>query len=198
MVAQTEASPLWQGYARELERLLSGCQCTGKDGASLSMDEGMHAWTERAILCRDAGGEIIFVGNGASASMASHFAADIMKNAKIKTRLYTDLSLITAGGNDLGYENAFSYFIERFAAPKDMLVSISSSGQSANILRAADAAGKKGATIITLSAFNPDNSLRKLGDLNFYIETGSYGFAESAHAAILHFWMDRLVRHGNR
>ena len=71
-----------------------------------------------------------------------------------------------------------------------MVVAISSSGNSPNIIRAVHQAKELGGTVITISAMNEDNAIRKLGDLNFYVPAKTYGLAETAHAAILHFWMD--------
>jgi D-sedoheptulose 7-phosphate isomerase len=112
---------------------------------------------------------IILIGNGASASMASHTAADLSKNAWIQAEVFTDLALITALGNDLCFEEVFAEPLKWRLKQDDMLVAISSSGQSPNIIRAAGEAVNRGSLLITLSAMKPDNPLRKLGSLNFYV-----------------------------
>jgi D-sedoheptulose 7-phosphate isomerase len=131
-----------------------------------------------------------FIGNGASASMASHYSADMAKNGHLHTQVFSDLSLITAISNDIGYEDVFSIPLERRAIKGDMLVAISSSGSSPNILKAVETALRIDLTVITLSAMAPDNPLRQMGSLNFYIPAGTYGHAETGHAAILHHIMD--------
>ena len=182
----------WQLYASTIEKLLSDCRATDKSGAAMDMDSALALWRDKAAACREQG-EIAFIGNGASASMASHCSADIMKNARIRTRVFTDVSMLTAMGNDEGYEKVFMLPIELCMKNTDMLVAISSSGRSPNILHAVEAAHDIGAYVVTLSAFTEDNPLRKAGDCNIFVQTHSYGLAESCHAAILHYWMDMLT-----
>lgn len=138
-------------------------------------------------------GTMYLIGNGASASMASHFATDIAKNAGINTHVFTDLSLITAIGNDIGYDQSYAEPLRWRAKETDMLVAISSSGNSVNILNACHVARERQLKIVTLSAMSEDNTLRKQGDLNFYVPASTYGYAESGHATILHYWTDILV-----
>ena len=137
-------------------------------------------------------GTIFLVGNGASASMASHFSADITKNLHIRTQIFTDLSLITACANDICYEEVYAEPLHWSMKRGDMLVAISSSGNSPNIVRAIDTAKAIGGRIITLSAMDVDNKIRSMGDLNFYIPANTYGLAETCHAAILHYWVDLM------
>ena len=190
--SKSNAYKNWQCYASTIEKLLSECRATDGSGLEMDMDSALALWRDAAIECREQG-EIVFVGNGASASIASHCAADIMKNACITTRVFTDLSILTAMGNDEGYEKVFMLPIQQCMKNTDMLVAISSSGRSPNILHAVSAARKKDAYIATVSAFSEDNPLRKVGDCNIFVQTHSYGLAESCHAAILHCWMDMLT-----
>ena len=190
--SESNALPKWQCYTSTIETLLSHCRATNGSGSELEMDNALGMWRDAASKCREQG-EIVFVGNGASASMASHCAADIMKNALITTRVFTDLSMLTAMGNDEGYEKVFMLPIQQCMKNTDMLVAISSSGRSPNILHAVSAARQKGAYVATVSAFSEDNPLRKAGDCNFFVQTKSYGLAECCHAAILHYWMDMLT-----
>lgn len=148
-------------------------------------DATLQLWKTRNIL--------YFIGNGASASMASHISADLAKNAYLNTKVFTDLSLITALANDLCYEEVFAEPLRRQMKKGDMLVAISSSGQSANIIKAAQEAMNLGETVVTLSAMKPDNPLRLMGTFNFYVPATTYGLAETSHAAILHFWVDQMV-----
>lgn len=104
--------------------------------------------------------------------------------------VFTEASSFTACANDYGYESVFERPLELWADAADLLVAISSSGKSENVLRAARAASTRGCQVITLSGFNTDNPLRRLGKLNFYVASSEYGYVESAHAVITHFLTD--------
>lgn len=162
-----------------------------------NIDEGFQTWKEFTIDVRDKKRSIYLVGNGASASMASHFAADLAKNAHLHTEVFSDLSLITAISNDIGYGRVFAEPLQRRAKREDMLVAISSSGASENILNAVESARKIGLKIITLSAMSPHNPLRLSGHINIYVPARTYGYAETCHAAILHHWMDMVEVSGS-
>jgi len=138
--------------------------------------------------------KVIFIGNGGSAAIASHQAIDYWRNGGFPAIAFNDASLLTCIGNDFGYEHVFSKPIAMLAKPGDVLIAISSSGQSANILAGVEQALTLGCRVITLSSFKPDNPLRQLGDLNFYAPTFSYGFAEISHLAICHCILDGLMK----
>jgi DNA-binding MurR/RpiR family transcriptional regulator len=125
--------------------------------------------------------------------MASHVAADLAKNAHVHTEVFSDLSLITAIANDLDYEEVFAEPLRRRMAEGDMLIAISSSGESPNVLRAVEEATRLGGLVVTLSAMRPTNHLRTRGALNLYVPADNYGLAESCHAAILHHWIDSVA-----
>ena len=156
-------------------------------------DLAFTRWRDHTLQIRRTRKTVFLIGNGASASMASHIAADLAKNAHIRTEVFSDLSLITAIANDLSYAEVFAEPLRRRMMEGDMLVAISSSGQSTNILRAVKEAKSLGGIVITLSAMDPNNLLRAQGSLNFYTPAMSYGMAETCHAAILHYWMDLVV-----
>lgn len=133
------------------------------------------------------------IGNGASASMASHMAADLAKNAQVNTQVFTDAALITALANDCSYEDVFAEPLAQRMRPGDMLVAISSSGNSPNIVKACRTARNLKGSVVTLSAMAAENKIRTLGELNFWIPADAYGLAETCHAALLHFWMDGMA-----
>ena len=180
----------WQDEIHHLSDILLSLSFSGIDGAQYSVEEGFHMWQELTYEARSRKNTIYLIGNGASASMASHFAADLAKNAHLHTEIFSDLSLITAISNDMGYEWVFAEPLRRRAKKRDILVAISSSGYSQNIIRAVEIAQKSGLKVITLSAMSPDNPLRTKGFVNAYVPAETYGFAETCHAAILHHWMD--------
>ncbi len=183
----------WADNAATLFALMGQLSCRDRAGRESEPDEGFREWTELASRVRNTGGTIFLIGNGASASMASHMAADVAKNAGIRTEVFFDMSLLTALGNDIGFEDVFSEPLRLKATERDMLVAISSSGESPNILKAVAVADPLGAAVVTLSAMGTGNRLRGSGRLNFYLPARTYGEAETCHAAVLHHWMDRLA-----
>jgi len=183
---------VWENRINQLHYLLRKLSFRSSDGVELSTFEGFRIWQKLTIDVREKMRAIYLIGNGASASMASHFAADLTKNAHLHTEVFSDLSLITAISNDMGYEWVFAEPLRRRAKRGDMLVTISSSGCSKNILCAVETAQKRGLKIVTLSAMSPQNPLRSKGLLNAFVPAETYGYAETCHAAILHHWMDMV------
>lgn len=135
------------------------------------------------------GGKIIFAGNGGSAAMASHVAVDITKNASIRAVTFNEYDLITCLANDYGYENWISKAIELYHNPKDIIVLISASGQSLNVLNAATKSKEFGLPVITFSGFDLNNPLHKLGDINLWVDSEVYNIVEMTH----HIWLLAIV-----
>lgn len=135
------------------------------------------------------GSKVIFIGNGGSAAIASHMAVDWTKNGGIRAIALNDAPTLTCLANDFGYENVFAKQLEYYAAPGDVVIIVSSSGKSENIVRAAKACdldALQGIKLVTLSGMNPANYLRRLGDINFYVPVADYGLVELSHLCILH------------
>jgi D-sedoheptulose 7-phosphate isomerase len=180
-------------YFEYLSQTLDSVMATLGDGGKLLREDGI----EKAIaMIRDIQrnrGKLYFIGNGASAAIASHQSADFTKAGNIPAMCFNDAALLTCLGNDLGYENVFSKPVEMYMNANDMLIAISSSGSSQNILNAVAAAKLKNAKIITLSGFGEDNALRQMGDLNFYANAQSYGHVEIAHHTICHCILDTII-----
>jgi D-sedoheptulose 7-phosphate isomerase len=135
-------------------------------------------------------GIVYIIGNGGSTGIASHFCTDLLKALEIPAMTLFDSNLLTCIGNDLGYENVFSHQLKTLINEKDLLVAISSSGRSQNIINAVDVAHSKGAKTITLSGFFEDNPLRQKGYLNMYVKSHDYGLVETAHFSLLHTVID--------
>lgn len=182
-------------WTEELAHILSHTVFTTKTGDVLEDSKGPERLLSIAHHMMKTGGRIFFIGNGASASMASHIAADMGKNGKLKTDVFTDLALLTAVVNDLGGDQVFAAPLDTQSHPGDTLVIISSSGASPNLLRAIEVAQTKPLHIITFTAMSPDNPIRTSGDVNIWVPADTYGFAESAHAALLHYWVDSVIAH---
>jgi D-sedoheptulose 7-phosphate isomerase len=137
------------------------------------------------LKARANGKKVIFAGNGASAAIASHAALDFTKQAGVRSVCFNEAALITAFGNDYGYENWIAKALEFYAEKGDVVVLISSSGRSPNIIKAAKYANKKGYTLITFSGFDKNNPLRSHGKINLWAGSRSYNQVESAHM----FWL---------
>jgi D-sedoheptulose 7-phosphate isomerase len=179
-------------YLNELTRLISAMEIKDAVGESLSLDEGGKAALDLIRTTKRKKTKTVVVGNGGSAAIASHMQNDLCKAVKIRSLVFTEQSLLTALANDDGYQTAYETLMKLWADADDLLIAISSSGQSENILRCARAARTAGCRIITLSGFAEDNPLRSLGDVNFYIPSHSYGHVELAHAALSQFLTDAL------
>jgi phosphoheptose isomerase len=180
----------WERETRRLSELLSALSFRDAGGVEIAVGEAFCRWRDYAVCVRECRRVCYFVGNGASASLASHFSADLAKNGHVHTQVFSDPALITAVSNDCGYEQVFAEPLNHVANPGDLLVAISSSGRSPNILRAVHAARALGMAVVTLSSMDEDNPLRAAGDLNAYVPAAVFGHSETCHAAVLHYWMD--------
>src|SRR3984957_14931112 len=150
-------------YFTTLSDHLVGTAVPPTSGGSKEMAESVNQVMALARKAHAAGNKLIFVGNGGSAAIASHMATDYSKNGDVRSMALNDSSMLTCLGNDLGYDRVFAKQIELHARAGDLVVAISSSGRSANILNAVDAAIAAGCTVATLSGFTPDNPLRRKG-----------------------------------
>ena len=126
--------------------------------------------------------KVMIFGNGGSAAIASHVSVDLTKNAGIRSVNYNEADLITCFSNDYGYERWIEKAIEFYGEGKDILILVSSSGKSLNMINACKAAKKKNILkIITLTGHEKNNPLSKLGDINLWIESKAYNFIENTH-----------------
>lgn len=185
-----------QKYIYDLNAALNNIEitCRNKTPFSGDINSAISKWSDYVNTAKKHGASVWFCGNGASAAMASHMAIDCMKIGKVRSVAPNDIAAITAIANDIRYEDVFSFQIDGYNTNQyDVLVAISSSGESKNILNAVGAARKHRMSVVTLSAMNKNNTLRNYGDINFYVPVNSYGLAESSHQAILHGWFDNFV-----
>lgn len=134
-----------------------------------------------------------FIGNGGSAGIAMHMTNDFFKNGRMRTHSMHDAATLTCLANDYCYEDVFARQVEMVAEPHDLLVAISSSGNSENIVRAVRIAREKSCDIFTLSGFGADNRIRAMGDYNLYIPSREYGIVESLHNMILQRIVDGMM-----
>ncbi len=178
-----------------------------------AFDEALRALSETALRVADtmgpdldaalrlvretvrAGGTLFFCGNGGSAADAQHIATEYVVRYMRDRRAYpavaltTDTSLLTAAGNDLGFDRVFARQVEALARPGDLLVIHSTSGNSANVLRAAEAARAAGVKVLAFSA-RDGGALRALADHAVVIPTDRTDRAQELHLCLEHIICD--------
>jgi len=131
-------------------------------------------------------------GNGASAAISSHIANDLTKACKIRAQTFHDPALITCFGNDFGYENWIAESINHLANERDLIILISSSGQSKNILNASIAAANKNMDVISLTGPNPNELLEQNSNILIKIDSNIYNVIECIHMIILTAAIDQI------
>lgn len=174
----------------KLHNLLTDAEASDHLGQPISMDVALQQAIDTIGTVHGAGGKVMIVGNGGSAAIASHLAIDLVRNGGVAAMTFNDASSITCLGNDFGYTEVFTRQLALHSRPGDLLIAISSSGASANILNAVDEAKKRGCSVMTLSGFLNDNPLRSMGKINFYVESDHYGRVELSHMTLCHALLD--------
>jgi D-sedoheptulose 7-phosphate isomerase len=134
---------------------------------------------------RDNNKTIYFAGNGASTTIASHAALDFTNQLAVKCHALNDPNFITCFANDFGYDDFMARSIKLYAESDDVIVLISSSGQSQNVINAAKVAKEMKCKVVTLSGFDYSNPLQKLGDVNLWLDSNQYNIIECIHM----FWL---------
>lgn len=138
--------------------------------------------------------KILIFGNGGSAAIASHFSVDLTKNAKLKCVNFSDAGLITCFANDFGFERWIEKAVNFYGSEGDVLIAISSSGSSENIVNGVKAARDGNfSAVVTLSGFHKDNVLRSLGDVNLWVDSKAYNFVENIHQIWLLAIVDLVI-----
>jgi len=134
------------------------------------------------INAKKTNSRVLIFGNGGSAAIASHVSVDLTKNIKVKAMNFNEADLITCFSNDYGYEKWIEKAIEFYAEKGDVVILISSSGKSKNMLNACKASRrKKISKIITLTGNKKNNPLSKLGDVNLWVNSNIYNHIENTH-----------------
>ena len=168
--------------------------------ACLNLDEddrnvnNLVVLKDKILETKNNSGKIIIVGNGGSAAISSHFSVDLTKNAKIRSINFNESDLITCFSNDYGFENWISEALKFYADKNDLLILISSSGKSQNMLNAADTAKNMNLNnVVTFTGFEQENPLSKKGHLNFWVNSSAYNFIENIHQIWLLSVVDLII-----
>ena len=145
------------------------------------------------------GNKLLLCGNGGSAADAQHMAAELVgrfvsdRPALAAIALTTDTSALTAIANDYGYENWLAKALEFHAKENDVVVLISSSGNSPNVVAAAKYARECNLPVVTFTGFSPENNLKAEGDINFWLVSKAYNIIECTHMIWMTLVVDMLV-----
>jgi len=186
---------MFQSYMQHLEEfrnVLSKTKISIKNNQVHSFELGLDLIVEKLMQIREEKRNLYVVGNGGSAGIAAHAVTDFANVCKIKASTLHESSLLTCMANDYGYENALARMLDLVINPGDVLIAISSSGKSANIVNATARAKSKGAYSITLTGFASSNPVREAGDLSIWVDSNDYGLIEVGHQFILHHISDRI------
>ena len=137
---------------------------------------------------------IYLAGNGASASIANHVATDLSKSAGFKALTFNESNLITCLSNDYKYYNWIKEALKIYANKSDVVILISSSGMSKNMIEAAKYCKTKKIPLISLSGFSKKNTLNKYGKFRFHVNSKNYNVVESCHLIILLSIVEKLIK----
>lgn len=175
------ASGYWSAYAEETARAVSSIDTVEVDRAAALL---LHAYRR--------GAAVFSCGNGGSAAIANHLQCDHLKGVRTGTELAprvtslsSNIELVTAIANDITYADIFSYQLQSQARPGDVLVAISSSGRSANIVRALSWAGEHDVHTVAFTGFDGGEA-RRLADVAIHVGCFNYGIVEDLHQAMMH------------
>ena len=180
-------------YISELIHTLDQTRIYIENDTALDYDAGMQTLIECFTRHKKEGTQIFFIGNGGSSAIASHMTADFMKNGGMKTYSLYDNAVTTCMGNDYGYEYVFSRPLEFLGQERDLLVAVSSSGNSQNIVNAISVANAKNMETVTFTGFKENNKSRQLGKINVYVPSEKYGIVESIHNLMLQQVVDMIM-----
>jgi phosphoheptose isomerase len=168
-------------YAEEIARAASSVEPAALDKAVAIL---LEAYTR--------GARVFACGNGGSASIANHLQCDHLKGIRTATdlaprvvSLSTNVELLTAIANDMGYEDVFTYQLQSQSGPGDVLIAVSSSGRSPNVVRALRWARDHGLRTIALTGFNGGEA-RAVAEVTIHVDSANYGIVEDLHQAIMH------------
>lgn len=185
---------MYREYVDELIQVLNSVSIVlRKAHQAVCYEEGLGYLVETFTEVKQNSGQVFFIGNGGSSAIASHMTADFMKNGGMKTYSLYDSAVTTCMGNDYGYEDIFCRPLDFLMGREDLLVAISSSGNSCNIVKAITVAREKQGKIITFSGFKEDNVIKGMGDINVYVPRDHYGMVESIHNLILQQIVDVIM-----
>ena len=174
----------YQEYFKDLGHLIN---------SDKNLIKNLEKLEKKILACKKKNKKVMIFGNGGSAAIASHFALDLTNAAKIRCQNYSDSSLLTCLSNDYGYKNWIKKTIENYADNGDLLILISSSGMSKNMINAAKQSSIKFSFVATFSGFNKNNIINKSGQLSFWVNSKVYNYVENVHQIWLLSIVDSII-----
>lgn len=183
-------SPLqWYDALSEAIKAME-CKVAGK---TMPVKKAIEQTINILTAARQMNSTVYWVGNGGSAAICSHLSQDLMNKLGIWSQTFGDISLLTCMANDFGYEQVYARPLKKMAVSEDVLIAISSSGNSENILSSVEVALDKGLHTITLSGMDETNRLWSVDtNVSFFVSSDLYGIVEVSHEAILHGVIETL------
>ena len=189
MAPYASAASYFDGYAEEMARAAKTIEPEALDRAAAILLEAYTLGT-RMFSC----------GNGGSASIANHVQCDHVKGVRTATdlapqvmSLSTNVELLTAIANDIGYDQVFVYQLQSQAAPGDVLMAVSSSGRSPNIVQALNWARDHGLRTIAVTGFD-GGAARVVAEVSIHVDCTNYGIVEDLHQSVMHA-LAQYIRH---
>ena len=176
-----------KAWLTNLADTLNSVVCHDVSGQQIEFSAACDKVRDLILAVRAEGRRIYWVGNGGSAALCSHLSQDFFNKLKVRSQVFSDHAQNTCLANDFGYEHAYRIQVERFVEKGDLLIAVSSGGNSKNILNSVEQARSQGARIVALSGFGADNKLRQQKvDVSFYLNSNLYGIVEVGHECIIH------------
>ena len=189
MAVFASAASYFDAYAEEMARAAKTIDPEALDRAAAIL---LEAYTH--------GARMFSCGNGGSASIANHVQCDHVKGVRTATdlapqvlSLSTNVELLTAIANDMGYENVFVYQLQSQSRPGDVLMAVSSSGRSPNIVHALTWARDHGLRTIAITGFG-GGPARDVAEVSIHTECTNYGIVEDLHQSVMHT-LAQYIRH---
>jgi len=142
---------------------------------------------------RRNGGRLLIFGNGAASSIAGHAALDFTKQGKLRSICFHDPALLTAFANDFGYEKAYAEIISHYYEETDIVIFVSVSGESPNIIQGLKKAKELGLRTIGFSGKNQNNSLNSSAEYAFWVDSQAYNIVENVHSIWLLSLCDFII-----
>lgn len=183
----------WKDFITDAAGLLARLETQTLGGVRADPEQAFALWTGWALDAKRAGQTAHFVGCGPCSALASLGAAELARIGRMRAHAYNDAALLTALAEAEGAEAVFTEPLEWSAREGDLVVALGGSGESPAVARALEAARRRGAHSVALSALRPENACRRLADLSFWVPARTAGLSQTCHTAILRHWLDLVA-----